>query len=268
MPPKRHNTLGLSQSEIKTYLALLKHSPANGSQISRHAGIPRANIYDILGSLINKGMATNLNGGVYVPLPPDEFLKRLRLRVDSDIASLEKQIEAISRNQHMEYIWTIRGYDEVMAKAVDMIADAQRELYVLLYPDEAAYLDSHLLEAQRRGVEVKYVSMGKPATPFELQVIHPDADRVETSHRGRVFDVVRDKIEILVGVFEHAREEDSSINWAKNHWFVAAIREGIRHDFFHYFVHKMIDRGESLSAREKKMYQRIKRDVWGDESYG
>jgi len=268
MSPRRKNTLGLSQSEIKTYLALLKHSPANGSQLSRHSGVPRANIYNILTSLINRGMATDLNGGFYVPLPPDEFLKRLRLRVDSDIASLEKQIEAVSKNQLMEYIWTIKGYDEVMAKAKDMIGHAQQELYVLLYPEEATHLDALLLEAQQRGVEIKYVSMGKPATPFELQVIHPDTDRVETSHGGRVFNVVRDKIEILVGVFKHDRENDSSINWAKNHWFVAAIREGIRHDFFHYFIHKIIDRGEALSDREKMMYQRIQRDVWGDESHG
>ena len=47
MAQLRQNTFGLSQSELKTYLTLLKHNPANGSQLSRHSGVPRAKIYNI-----------------------------------------------------------------------------------------------------------------------------------------------------------------------------------------------------------------------------
>ena len=93
-------------------------------------------------------------------------------------------------------------------------------------------------------------------------------DKIEGSHGSRVFDVVRDKIEILVGMFEQGRENDSPINWAKNHWFVAAIRQGIRHDFFHYFVHKILDRGEELSDHEKKIYKLIQKGRLGRRILG
>jgi hypothetical protein len=73
---------------------------------------------------------------------------------------------------------------------------------------------------------------------------------------------VRDKVEILVGMFERGREDASPINWAKNHWFVMAIREGIRHDFFHYFMHKTYDLGQKLSEAEKELYELIKNDAW------
>ena len=99
MAQLRQNTFGLSQSELKTYLTLLKHNPANGSQLSRHSSVPRANIYNILTTLIKRGMVTELNDGLYAPLPSDEFLKRLRLRIDSDLASLEKQNESVSKKQ-------------------------------------------------------------------------------------------------------------------------------------------------------------------------
>jgi sugar-specific transcriptional regulator TrmB len=99
MAQLRQSTFGLSQSELKTYLTLLMHNPANGSQLSRHSGVPRANIYNILTSLINREMETEQNDGLYAPLPSDEFLKRLRLRIDSDLASLEKQIEPVSKKQ-------------------------------------------------------------------------------------------------------------------------------------------------------------------------
>ena len=261
----RSSTLGLSQSELKTYLALLQHNPANGSQLSRHSGVPRANIYNILAALMDRGLVLELSDGLYAPLPPDEFLKRLRLRIDSDLASLEKQIKAVSKNHFTEYIWTLKGYGEVMARAKDMIDHARHELYVLLYPEEARQLDAHLLKAAQRGVQVKYVSMGVPVTRFELQVIHPRTEVIAQSHGGRVFDIVRDKVEILVGLFEHGRENDSPINWAKNHWFVSAIREGIRHDFFHYFISKILDRGEPLTDHEKKMYTLIQQDSWAEQ---
>lgn len=266
MAKPRQDTLGLSQSELKTYFTLLKHSPANGSQLSRHSGVPRPNIYSILSTLKQKGVVAEIQEGLYAPLPPDEFLKRLRLRIDSDLDALEKQIRAVSKNHTTEYIWTIKGYDEVIIKAKEMIDSAKHELYVLLYPEEAGHLDTCLLEAARRGVEVKYVSMGTPSTRFELQVVHPGMEKLDGSLGGRVFDIVRDKIEILVGMFEAGKENDSPINWAKNHWFVMAIREGIRHDFFHYFIHKTLDLGKDLTDHEKKIYNLIKNDAWANKS--
>jgi sugar-specific transcriptional regulator TrmB len=261
---QRQHILGLSRSEIKTYLSLLGHHPANGSQLSRHAGVRRPNIYDVLRSLKEKGLAVEVNDGLYAPLPPDEFLNRIRLRVEAELTSLKERIDTATRQSSTEYVWVIKGYDEVMAKAREMIRSAHRELYVQLYQKEARHLDSFLLKAERRGVEVKYVAMGAPLREFELQVVHPGTETIEKSHGGRVFDIVRDKIEILVGMFENGREDESPINWAKNHWFVMAIREGIRHDFFHYFVHKLLERNQALDARERRIYDLIKNDAWAE----
>lgn len=58
-------------------------------------------------------------------------------------------------------------------------------------------------------------------------------------------------------MFEGGREDRSPINRAENHWFVMAIREGIGHDFFHYFLHKTDDLGETLTEEEKERYQGI-----------
>jgi sugar-specific transcriptional regulator TrmB len=264
MTAPRQHILGLSQSEIKTYLSLLGHHPVNGSQLSRHAGVRRPNIYDVLRSLKEKGLVVEANDGLYAPLPPDEFLSRMRMRVDAELSSLKERIDAVTRQGSTEYVWAIKGYEEVMGKAKEMIRSARRELYVQLYRKEARHLDPFLLKAERRGVEVKYVAMGTPLNEFELQVVHPGTQTIEKSQGGRVFDIVRDKIEILVGMFENGREDESPINWAKNHWFVMAIREGIRHDFFHYFVHKLLEKNQALTARERRMYDLVKNDAWAE----
>ncbi|MBI9082406.1 MAG: TrmB family transcriptional regulator [Desulfobacterales bacterium] len=258
------STLGLSQSELKTYMALLQHAPANGSQLSRHSGVPRANIYNILEALKRNGMVAELQGGLYTPLPTDEFMGRMRRRVDADLAALEKQINAATKRPSTETIWTLKGYDDVIAKAKEMIDAAKDELYVLLYPPEARHLDDHLVNAEKRGVDVKYVSMGPPLTPFKYQVVHPGTQQVQTAHAGRVIDVVRDKTEILVGMFEAGREDQSPINWARNHWFVMALRETIRHDFFHYLIYKILDLGEELNEDDKTLYGAIQKDAWAN----
>jgi sugar-specific transcriptional regulator TrmB len=263
MPPSgRQDFLGLNQSELTTYLTLLENNPVNGSQISRVSGIPRANVYDLLRSLRHKGFAVEVEEGLYAPLPPDEFMKRLRHRCDSELSAIEDKIEAAAKTAAHDYVWTIRGYEAVMKKSIEMISAAVSELYVLLYPEEAAVLDPHLLQAAQRGVEVKYVSMGSPRTPFQYQVIHPGTEDILSEHHGRVFDVVRDKTEILVGMFERGAEDASPINWAKNHWFVMAIREGIRHDFFHYFTYKVLELGQDLTEAERGIFDLIKKDGW------
>ena len=260
--PGKQDFLGLSQSELTAYLTLLERNPINGSQLSRASGIVRANVYDVLRSLCLKGYAVEVDDGLYAPLPPDEFIKRLRHRCETELTALEGRIEAATRTTSYDYVWTISGYREVMNKAAEMIDTARNELYLLLYPEEAVVLNPHLLKAAERGVEVKYVSMGPPPVEFEYQVVHPGTEDIQRLHGGRVFDVVKDKIELLVGLFERGAEDQSPINWARNHWFVQAIREGIRHDFFHYFITEMLDKGRELTEKELRVYDLIKNDGW------
>ena len=255
--------LGHTQSEIDAYLALLKNNPVNGSQLSKMCGIPRTRIYDVLRGMIQKGMAMELATGQYVPLPREELLKRTRQRYESAITELEETLEKASVSEAPQYVWTLRGYDQVMAKSKEMIASARKELYVLLYPEEELVLGEYLQAAETKGVAVKCVSMGTPRLKFRYQVIHPESSQVRADQGGRVFDVVKDCEELVVGNFQEGREDRSPINWARNHWFVMAIREGIRHDFFHYLIHKMIDREQALTKADQGMYEMIKKDSWG-----
>jgi sugar-specific transcriptional regulator TrmB len=262
--PKQDLLLGLSRSEVSAYLALLRYHPANGSLLSKHSGVRRPNIYDVLRTLKQKGYVSELGKGLYVPLPPEELLKRLKTQINVELADFEKQVQAAQSTLNTEYVWTIKGYGKVIDKAREMIGSAEKELYLQLYREEAHYLDEEIQKALRRGVEIKYVSMGEPLTQYDLMVVHPNTEALEEGHGGRVFDVVRDKIEILVGMFAHGREDESPVNWAQNHWFVMAIREGIRHDFFHFFVHKLLDRGQSLTEKELRIYNLIKNDAWAE----
>ena len=252
--------LGLSKYEAQVYLALVGDPPMNGSQLSRISGVPRANIYNVLKALRDKGMVAEVQKGLYSPLPPEELIKRLRYRCDNDLAVLEKMVKTASSKITYDYVWTIKGHSEVMAKAEEMIQSSKTDIYVRLYQEEGLLLGSYLQEAASRNVQVKYISVGQPATIFPLQVIHPESGKLEVALDGRVIDLIVDRAEVLTGRFQRGNEDGSPINWTRSQWLVNSSRESLRHDFYHYFLYKLHEEKKSLTKKESELYELIKQD--------
>jgi sugar-specific transcriptional regulator TrmB len=259
--PNSLTSLGLSQYVVKAYMTLVgTPQPVNGSQLSNRSGIPRARIYDVLRQLRSKGMAVELEEGLYAPLPPEEMVKRLRHRFETDMAVFEQMLAAAAQPPRYDYVWTIEGYEEVMAKAAEMIDGSESEVYIRVLQQEGVLLEPPLRRAEARGVAVKYISLGTAPCMFDFQVIHQGHDRIIASFGGRSIDIVVDKEQILVGVFKQGQEDLSPVNWTKNRAFVASGRESLRHDFFHIFLHKTYDLGQALTEREKTIYEVVKND--------
>ncbi len=258
---KRLRELGFSQYEASCYMALISKYPTNGSQLSKLSGISRSRIYDVLRKMVKKEMVVEVESGLYAPLPPDELVSRLKSRFNSNIKAFEDQLQESAQEKTYEFIWTIRGYMNVIKKASEMIQKSKKELYVRLFPKAAKYLEKDLLNAADRGVIIRYISMGEVPKLFDIQVVHPDQEHLVKTIGGRSFDIIVDKKEALVGIFEKNKEDSSPINWTRNKWFITANRDSLRHDFFHFFLQKTYDNKESLSSDEIKIYEFIKKDV-------
>jgi len=80
--------LGLTSYEAKAYLALTRRDSSTAAQASRLAGVPRQRIYDVLGSLIEKGFASSRPGAVvkYSAVAPE-------LAVDALVARRRQELE-------------------------------------------------------------------------------------------------------------------------------------------------------------------------------
>jgi len=252
--------LGFSQYEATCYMALVGNHPVNGSQLSKISGIARSRIYDVLRSLISKGYVIEVNSGQYAPLPSDELVRRLKRNFDSNIEAFEDQIANASQKDDLEYVWTITGYENVMEKAIEMIKEAKEEIYVRLFPEANKYLDEYLTQADKRGVKIRYIAMGKIPKKFDIQVMHPDHEHLQQIIDGRSIEVITDKSEALVGIFEKGNEDISPINWTRNQWFIVANRDSLRHDFYHCFLEKILDQNQELTKEEKRIYKIIKED--------
>jgi len=252
--------LGFSQYEAACYMALVGNHPVNGSQLSKISGIARSRIYDVLRNLNAKEYVLEVNPGQYVPLPPDELIRRLQSNFDNNIDMFEEQIAKVSSENNYEYVWSITGYDNVMEKAIEMIMEAKKEIYVRLFPEADRHLAKYLTAADKKGVKIRYIAMGKIETKFDIQVTHPDYESLQNTIGGRSIDIITDKREALVGIFETDNEDSSPINWTRNRWFVTANRDSLRHDFYHSFLEKTVDQNSELTKNEKRIYQIIKED--------
>lgn len=94
---------GFGEKEATVYLALLEIGKGTVSQISRKAGINRTTGYDILGSLINKGVV-NLSGKEpkteYSAEPPEsviEYLKKEAKKAEEKAKEAENLIPNLLR---------------------------------------------------------------------------------------------------------------------------------------------------------------------------
>ena len=262
MPPPYHLThIGLSDYAIHTYLALLQHHPINGSQLSKHSGIPRARIYDLLRTLKKRGMVAEAGKGLFVPLPPDELIKQLRRNHEEDLSRLKSLVDATRTPAGNDFIWTLRGYRRVMDKAREMIETARSEVYVRLFPQEAEILKSALAAAEKRSVQVKCILMQPFPQIVAIQVIHPQHDVVQDRLGGRSFDLVVDQAEFIGGMFTAEDIEACRINWGRNRWFVIAGRDSLRHDFFHYLLYKTHTLKQPLDQAEQDLYELIQNDM-------
>ena len=259
--PQSELKLGLSEYALTAYVALTSNHPVNGSQLSRQSGIPRARIYDVLETLMARGFVMESAKGMYTPIPPDEFLRQLRQEFDGVLDDLEKRINKAKQPPNQDVIWTMKGYDTAMGKAKEMISRATDEIYIRVAPEEGQLLDDDLMAAQDRGVAVKYISMGEVPISFRYQIIHPECDPAYPEPGTRFFDLVTDKSEILCGMFVEGDEDASVINWGLNIRFVLSGRDSLRHDFFHYFLHRLKDLDQALTPEEEALYAFIRADI-------
>lgn len=262
MSVKHHfKDLGFTPNEIDCYLALVDRHPVNGSQLSKTSGVSRSKIYEVLRRMAAQGSVLEVEKGLYAPLPPEELAERFRTRLDVNLKVILEYFESRKNRPGPDHLWNLSGYSQIMDKARRMIGSAREEAYLRLAPGEAQALAKELSAAQQRGVQIKHVSMGPSPLSFEIQVIHPEYDKLMESLGGRPFTIIVDRNKALAGIFQTGREDDSPITWTRNHWFIASSRDSLRHDFYHCFLHKIHYLKQPLTSEEEALCEFIRADI-------
>ncbi len=154
--------LGLSQYEIKVFLALLFLGVGSAEVIAKNAGIPRTSAYKVLEALEEKGFVISSKGRPKMYKP--ENLEVLKKRVIEEINELFDKLEFIEsvfmEKGEPQLVYTISGKEKVMSKIAELIDMAEEEVIISTprISEIRKHLSKNIERAIKRGVRVVVVT--------------------------------------------------------------------------------------------------------------
>ena len=143
--------LGLTSYEAKAYLSLIKRDSYTAAQVARQAALPRQRIYDVLGTLVQKGLAVARPGNVvkYAATPPEVAINMLIQSHRQDLAEMERGARSMVdtlqpafeagqvHTDPLEYIEVLRDRRAINERFAELQASVKREILVFTKPPYA-----------------------------------------------------------------------------------------------------------------------------------
>ncbi|MFH1851066.1 MAG: helix-turn-helix domain-containing protein [Candidatus Neomarinimicrobiota bacterium] len=147
---------GFTMNACKTYISLLKNYPATGYEISTRAGIPRSAIYSVLNRLQNHGLV-NVTGQEpkrYVPIAPSALIEFLDQSHQNRLEDLRVAIDKLDTDEEAFDFWHLHGYRNLILKMSESIKNAERKIFLSIWPKDMAMIIDDLKAAGQREVEI------------------------------------------------------------------------------------------------------------------
>ena len=225
--------IGFSEYEAKAYIALLRDSPATGYQISKSCGVPRSMIYEVMDKLIARGAAMTLRSGrstKYAPVPAVGFFDQLRDEHEQLISSLKGDLGHFASVPDLDYVWNLEGHDSIMARAREMIDQAEDRAYLALLPATFGELRPALVNASSRGVRVVVYTTSGLDLPGGRVVVLPTPEQALGNSGGLGLVLVIDGRELLIGEWLTATQARAS--WSSSRLLVFVAEHHLRTDLY------------------------------------
>ncbi len=161
------NELGLSVYEAKAYLALLERSSLNTADVSKISGVPRGRIYDVLDTLVKKGIASYKPGKLkkYSAINIDSLRENLiasgrrewdnkEENIQKITLTLKKKLVDIYPEENkvtgpLDYIEIIKNPNQIHRKFIELFSKAQTEVLGFTKPP-FTYATSEQIVEQRK----------------------------------------------------------------------------------------------------------------------
>lgn len=254
--------LGFNTYEAKVYLALLKHHPATGYEISKESSVPQARAYDTLKALENRGIVVSTAGKpvTYLPIAPEELLSRWERSFKSSIGYLREALPSMS-NETIEPILNLRGKESIIKHVEEMIAHAKQNIFLGIWRKDALRFEAPLRAAAQRGIDIKVVGYNGVDFDFCEVYQHGLARDIESSLGGRWLIMSVDDAEGMVGNLPVGEKIPKAV-YTRNEGIVFIIKELVVHDIF------LLDVEETLQSEIEKVYGKnllkLRQKIFGD----
>lgn len=211
---------GLTRHESELYVALCREGEMNGYEAAKVTGIPRANAYQALASLAEKGGAYIIEGPVlrYAAVPVEEYCDNVLAHMKDVLEQIKKECPR-GKPQHEPYI-TITGFRHIVDKMRNMIRQARERVYVSLSEKEMEYICEELMDAAKRGLKVVVIS----SAGVELE----GAITYTIQKKPGPIRIIVDSTQVLTGEIT-GRDEDSCL-YSRNRPLVELIKDSLKNE--------------------------------------
>jgi sugar-specific transcriptional regulator TrmB len=174
--------LGLTKYEANAYLALMRRDASAPADVARLAKVPRQRIYDVLATLVEKGLASHRPGppAKYAAVSPEFAIERLLAHRRDELERLEKSsrevIESLApafaegqkERNPLDYIEVLRDKDAVNERFGELQAGIEKEILVFTRPPYATPAQENV-----EGIEVTRAHEARSV--YEFSALHdPD----------------------------------------------------------------------------------------------
>lgn len=199
--------LGFSDYEARAYLVLLRSGRATAYEVSRGAGMPRANAYSVLDSLASKKVVQPVSKDPvrYVAVDPEILLQGIAKKTQDRCDRLSAALSALNRPEPRgdDHVWTITGHDDLVEKMSELIDAAQHHVWIKTSEKLLEPFRGTLKAASERGVQVLIILFGENPERFRFgpnaKVYLHEGNGVPVGNANHLITATRDFEEAIVG---------------------------------------------------------------------
>lgn len=177
--------LGFSTQEARVYVALLGHPSATGYELAKIAGLQRANVYQVLAGLTERGVVSQVADGSparYVAHPPAEVLGRIKRQTTERADSLIADLATVSAPHDPAGFYTLRDREAVIDRVAALVGEATIRVGVCVWAEDLDWLSGSLRAASRSGCQVVVNVFGEADLDFGEVYRHEASTRTVGGH--------------------------------------------------------------------------------------
>jgi sugar-specific transcriptional regulator TrmB len=165
--------IGMTSYEIKTYTSLLKGGELTASELSQKSGVPYSKIYEVLGSLEEKGWigSDDSRPTKYFSKSPSTALETTKQTIETEFTNNKNKILTEltplyekSGTSEKPDIWVISGIMNIGAKIMELVEHCRSEVLIAVPQAGEAIVKQALPKLRQlhdRGIDITILTSDK-----------------------------------------------------------------------------------------------------------
>lgn len=235
--------IGLTSYEIRTYSSLLKAGELTASDLSQKSGVPYSKIYEVLGSLEEKGWigSDDSRPTKYFAKSPATALEVTKQKMESDFKEnenivLRELVPLYEKSGVSERpdIWVLSGIMNIASKILEMVETCKNEVLITLPKANEALIKQALPKLRQlhdKGVSITILMSDQMEKDSLKALTRVATVKIKKGLFGG--GIISDKryVVILLGPLNESSEVEAVAIWADH-----AGLAGFAREYFEYLL--------------------------------